>query len=108
MRYNVHQSRNKIGRFLGVLVAAALVATLGLPSAVQAQTPNEDWRDIRQMARLWLRSHVQSILTAALVSAYWVVTFTEPDGTKVGLPSVNTSRQTARPSLASCGSSGIA
>ena len=39
MRYNVHQSRNKIGRFLGVLVGAALVATLGLPSAAQAQTP---------------------------------------------------------------------
>ena len=29
MRYNVHQSRNKIGRFLGVLVAAALVANAG-------------------------------------------------------------------------------
>ena len=39
MRDNVHQSRNKIGRFLGVLVGAALVATLGLPSAAQAQTP---------------------------------------------------------------------
>ena len=39
MRYNVHQSRNKIGRFLGVLVGAALIAVLGLPSAVQAQTP---------------------------------------------------------------------
>ena len=42
MRYNVHQPRafrNRIARYLGVLVAAALVATLGLPSAVQAQTP---------------------------------------------------------------------
>ena len=39
MRYNVHQSRNKIVRYLGVLVAAALVAALGLPSAAQAQTP---------------------------------------------------------------------
>ena len=39
MRYNVHQSRNKIGRFLGVLIGAALVATLGLPGAAQAQTP---------------------------------------------------------------------
>ena len=29
MRYNVHQSRNKIGRVLGVLVGAALVATFG-------------------------------------------------------------------------------
>ena len=41
MHYNVHQPRafhNRIARYLGVLVAAALVATLGLPSAVQAQT----------------------------------------------------------------------
>ena len=44
MRYNVHSPRafrNRIARYLGVLVAAALVATLGLPSAAQAQTiPN--------------------------------------------------------------------
>ena len=42
MRYNVHQPRafrNRSARYLGVLVGAALVATLGLPSAVQAQTP---------------------------------------------------------------------
>ena len=42
MRYNVHSPcafHNGIARYLGVLVAAALVATLGLPSAVQAQTP---------------------------------------------------------------------
>ena len=30
--------RNRIARYLGVLVAAALIATLGLPSASQAQT----------------------------------------------------------------------
>ena len=42
MRYNVHQPRafrNRIAKSIGVLVAAALVATLGLPSAAQAQTP---------------------------------------------------------------------
>ena len=42
MRYSVHPSRafhNRITKDLGVLVAAALIATLGLPSAVQAQTP---------------------------------------------------------------------
>ena len=42
MRYNVHSPctfHNRIARYLGVLVAAALVAALGLPSAVQAQTP---------------------------------------------------------------------
>ena len=42
MRYTVHTHRtfhHRITKDLGVLVAAALVATLGLPSAVQAQTP---------------------------------------------------------------------
>ena len=44
MRYNVHPPRtfrNRIAKSIGVLVAAALIATLGLPSAAQAQTPNE-------------------------------------------------------------------
>ena len=42
MRYSSHPPRafrNRIARNLGVLVAAALIATLGLPSAAQAQTP---------------------------------------------------------------------
>ena len=41
MRYSVHPSRafrNRIAKSIGVLVAAALIATLGLPSAAQAQT----------------------------------------------------------------------
>ena len=41
MRYSVHPSRafhNRITKDLGVLVGAALVAVLGLPSAAQAQT----------------------------------------------------------------------
>ena len=43
MRYTVLTPRtfhHRITKYLGVLVGAALVATLGLPSAVQAQTPN--------------------------------------------------------------------
>ena len=42
MHYSSHPPRafrNRIAKSIGVLVAAALVATLGLPSAVQAQTP---------------------------------------------------------------------
>ena len=42
MRYTVHTHRtfhHRITKYLGVLVGAALVAVLGLPSAVQAQTP---------------------------------------------------------------------
>ena len=40
MRYNVHSPcalRNRIAKSIGVLVAAALVAVLGLPTAAQAQ-----------------------------------------------------------------------
>ena len=42
MRYTVHTHRtfhHRITKYLGVLVGAALIATLGLPSAAQAQTP---------------------------------------------------------------------
>ena len=42
MRYNVHSPRtfrDRSARYLGVLVAGALIATLGLPTAAQAQTP---------------------------------------------------------------------
>ena len=42
MRYNVHSPcafHSRIAKTLGVLVGAALVATLGLPRAAQAQTP---------------------------------------------------------------------
>ena len=42
MRYNVHSPcafHSRIAKTIGVLVGAALVATLGLPSAAQAQTP---------------------------------------------------------------------
>ena len=58
MRYTVLTSRtfhNRITRYLGVLVGAALVATLGLPSAVQAQTTGRaddgDLRDGRMPSR---------------------------------------------------------
>ena len=49
MRYTVLTSRtfhNRITRYLGVLVGAALVATLGLPSAVQAQTTGAPIGDV--------------------------------------------------------------
>ena len=42
MHYSFHPPRtfrSRSARYLGVLVGAALVATLGLPSAVQAQPP---------------------------------------------------------------------
>ena len=42
MHYSSHPPRafrNRIAKTLGVLVGAALIATLGLPSAAQAQTP---------------------------------------------------------------------
>ena len=51
MRYSVHPPRafrNRIAKSIGVLVAAALVAALGLPSAAQAQTIGSTGRHIHR------------------------------------------------------------
>ena len=43
MHYNVHSPcafHNRIAKSIGIFVGAALIATLGLPSAAQAQTPD--------------------------------------------------------------------
>ena len=50
MRYTVLTSRtfhNRITRHLGVLVAAALVATLGLPGARRRRSPEREFADAR-------------------------------------------------------------
>ena len=39
MRYNSFSFLNKSARYIGVLVGAAMIAALGMPSAAQAQTP---------------------------------------------------------------------
>ena len=52
MRYNVHQFRNRIAKSIGVLVAATLVAVLGLPvTAAQAQAINRHFCHHRQISR---------------------------------------------------------
>ena len=80
MRYNVHPSRafrNRIARYLGVLVAAALVAVLGLPSVAQAQKiATVKFMDGDGFTVTW----ALDARTAAPMS--WVVTFTKPSGTK--------------------------
>ena len=86
MRYNVHQSRNKIGRFLGVLVAAALVATLGLPSAAQAQTIANNTAINDGGIMYTDGTGFEITWTTRLASESvdnWIVTVTKPDGTKV-------------------------
>ena len=88
MRYtSSHPStfRNRIAKSIGVLVAAALIATLGLPSAAQAQTiPNTStapggivFADTSGFTVNW---------TTRLADAHinnWIVTFTKPNGDKV-------------------------
>ena len=68
MRYtssHPHAFRNRIAKSIGVLVAAALVATLGLPSAAQAQTivetntySDDGWR--------WLHDHMDAVLHGSI------------------------------------------
>ena len=85
MRYNVHQSRNKIDRFLGVLAAAALVTTLGLPSAAQAQAITDvSFLDASGFTVTWSTRFDTGTVNN------WIVTFTKPDGTKVVLNELTT------------------
>ena len=79
MRYNVHPPRNRITRSLGVLVGAALVATLGLPSAAQAQTPSAPKVTAQATARsaptAWLHGQLGAgALTALPDTGSWLVT----------------------------------
>ena len=78
---------NRSARYLGVLVAAALVAALGLPSVAQAQSiaPTVDWHrrygrcndgfatiTATWTTRLGRQSNVNN----------WIVTVTKPGGAK--------------------------
>ena len=87
MRYNVHPPhafRNRIAKSIGVLVAAALVATLGLPSAAQAQasiTPGTP-------AVTFTMDDGFSIAAPLAVGKgmYWRVIYTQPNGTEGMMP----------------------
>ena len=93
MRYNVHLPcafRNRIAKSIGVLVAVALIATLGLPSAAQAQTiPNTVdsdgegegivYTDANDFTVNWVpntRLDIDDLDN-------WIVTLTKPNGEKV-------------------------
>ena len=84
MRYSVHPSRafrNRIAKSIGVLVAAALIATLGLPRAAQAQTMTDvTYADGPGFTVTWEAGR----LSTGDITA-WIVTFTNPGGTKVAV-----------------------
>ena len=92
MHYSSHPPRafhSRIAKTLGVLVGAALVATLGLPSAAQAQTiPNTVtdgkgngivYADLDDFTVNWVPS--TRLDTDDLDN--WIVTLTKPNGEKV-------------------------
>ena len=89
MRYTVLTFRtfhHRITRYLGVLVGAALIATLGLPSAAQAQTiPNTVtgggivFTDTEGFTVNWV-PNTRVMITGEV---NWIVTFTKPNGEKV-------------------------
>ena len=69
--------RNRIARYLGVIVAAALVSTLGLPSVAQAQTiASVNFVDGAGFTVMW------TVKDRAEEPTGWVTTFTKPNGTK--------------------------
>ena len=81
MRYNVHSPcafRNRIAKSLGVLVGAALVATLGLPSAVQAQTPAAPDVTGSSGADAAITAMWGEPLGSASGQDQWLVEYTEP------------------------------
>ena len=85
MRYNVHSPRNRMTRSLGVLACAALVATLGLPSAARAQSigaTGVTFVDGDGFTVTWSSRFATSGDNAV---DNWIVRFTEPDGDKVVL-----------------------
>ena len=82
MRYNLHQPRafrNRIAKTLGVLVGAALIATLGLPSAVQAQTPAAPVVTGSSGADAMVTAMWGQPLESASGQDQWLVEYTEPD-----------------------------
>ena len=86
MHYSVHPSRafrNRIAKSIGVLVAAALIATLGLPSAAQAQSiaPAGGIVFSDSTDRGFKVTWTTRLATDDDLS--WIVTFTTPDGDKV-------------------------
>ena len=109
MRYNVYSPcafHSRIAKSLGVLVGAALVATLGLPSAVQAQTPAAPTvvgvgtgmtaADPATITATW-----GGMLTGASQDA-WLLEYTEPDvawddATKVVIEQIGTMDSGALP-----------
>ena len=81
MRYNVHPLhavRHRIARHIGVLVVAALVAALGLPSVAQAQKiATVEFMNDSGFTVTW---DVNARATEP--DGGWVVTFTKPNSTK--------------------------
>ena len=79
MRYSVHPSRafrNRIAKSIGVLVAAALIATLGQPRVAQAQEiESVNFLDLTGFTVTWKQ-------TFRDLPADWIVTFTKPNGDK--------------------------
>ena len=93
MRYtssHPHAFRNRIAKSIGVLVATALVATLGLPShspgARPRRTTTSPWAPAASHTPMrtgftlnWTTCHA---LDAPIPSDSWIVTVTNPNGTK--------------------------
>ena len=93
MRFNVHPPRafhNRIARYLGVIVAAALVAALGLPSVAQAQSIARSggvvFSDMGGDAGFKVTWTTRLLTTPSgdeEVVDNWIVTLTKPNGEKV-------------------------
>ena len=85
MRYNVHPLRavrHRIARHIGVLVCAALVAALGLPSVAQAQTPAAPTIEAEGNGMVGSNGTIMAMWGRPLATDsgqdQWLVEYTEP------------------------------
>ena len=86
--------RNRIARYLGVLVGAALVATLGLPSAAAANTPATGAPMITGTAQVGqtLMADTSAIMDAeGLTSPTYTYQWIRVDGTEADIAAANSS-----------------
>ena len=92
MRYTVLTSRtfhHRITRYLGVLVGAALVVTLGLPSVAQAQVPTAPTAAYWDANDTFTVESKHAIPTTAIGHDYWILEYDSPSASaaKIALKS---------------------
>ena len=109
MRCTVHPPRifhNRITKRLGVLVGAALLIAFGLPSAVQAQTPNPPTPIYERGSDTFTLTPTGDAYAFSPPHSHWVYEYISPDGSPAWLAVVGTEMTNELSSLGVRGAEG--